>query len=201
VNSRKRDRKTSPRPLQPEKNDWTLESFERSFVQSREEDQFPPEIGISSESLRALSSEKLRELIDQGRTELQSKERVSEEVMYTEESGAADKIEATLQSLESEATRRGLQIGPRPQTLPETPKPTVPDETPEIAKRRAIVRQNRDKPTLEICKLFDAADYPVPIPPKWDAEYGVRNWVDAYEHPGLHQNVETIVSKDRHTTK
>ena len=68
-------------------------------------------------------------------------------------------------------------------------------EDPEVAKRRAIARQNKDLPADRLCGLFDESKVPLPL--KWKQEFGVASWVAAYKNKKLRLRIQPMISKDR----
>jgi hypothetical protein len=80
---------------------------------------------------------------------------------------------------------------------PAAPPSPLNNADPEVLKRRAIAQQNPKKSAGDVCKLFDTAEYPVPLPGGWVEEFGVKNWVEAYKHPTLRPRIDTLISKDR----
>jgi hypothetical protein len=66
----------------------------------------------------------------------------------------------------------------------------------EVAKRRAIVKNERDESTAEICKRL--SDEGCRLPAKWTANFPVMRWPEAYKHRELRRRIDVMVSKDRH---
>ena len=78
--------------------------------------------------------------------------------------------------------------------LPRRAAPTpVPD--PEVAKRRAIIQRNPRMKASDLCGRFDVGE--LKLPPNWETEFGVRDWVSAYRKPRLRSRIDTMISKDR----
>ena len=67
---------------------------------------------------------------------------------------------------------------------------------PEVAKRRALVRDNPDATADDLCAIFDRLDSPVQLPRKWVAA-GIKSWVMAYKDPRYRTRIGTMISKDR----
>jgi hypothetical protein len=65
---------------------------------------------------------------------------------------------------------------------------------PEVAKRRALVRSNRDLSTGELCEIFDRGK--VPLPTKYVAA-GHKSWQKAYEDRNYRSKIQILVSKDK----
>jgi hypothetical protein len=67
-----------------------------------------------------------------------------------------------------------------------------PKQTPEVAKRRAIVQANPTLRSQQLVKRFDFDN--IRMPPGWDAP----SWTAAYQKPEYRPLIQTMVSKDRH---
>ena len=68
----------------------------------------------------------------------------------------------------------------------------------EVGKRRSIVKDNRNKSALELCKLFDFSQ--VPLPDGWEDTFSVATWLDAYHNPKLNHRIQALISRDRSAT-
>jgi hypothetical protein len=69
------------------------------------------------------------------------------------------------------------------------------DSDPDIIKRRAIVKQNRNLTAQGICRLFDEAHIPLP---KSIREAG--SWSKAFKTPQWRHSIESLISRDRKAT-
>jgi hypothetical protein len=65
---------------------------------------------------------------------------------------------------------------------------------PELAKRRALVKNNPDATASELCEIFDRQR--VPLPPKWQAA-GVKSWAVGYRNAQYRSRLDVMISKDR----
>jgi hypothetical protein len=72
---------------------------------------------------------------------------------------------------------------------------------PEVAKRDTLVAQNPHMSAHDLCKRFDSANYPVPLPNDWSAEFNVKKWVEAYAIPKLRRRIQTLISKHKRRFK
>ncbi len=116
-------------------------------------------------------------------------------------------INSELDALKLELLRRG-QIVPEERTSSlggsvtttaineETQGPDVPRSDPDLAKRRAIIAQNRGLEAKGICNLLDTERVPLPVRLK---EAG--SWARGYNTPNYHHKIESIISKDRQKAK
>jgi len=73
--------------------------------------------------------------------------------------------------------------------------PEEPKTEPEVAKRRAIVRQNQTETARGMCGVFDEAK--VPLPSGWQEDFSVQSWEAAYRNPQLRGRIQAMISKDR----
>jgi hypothetical protein len=65
---------------------------------------------------------------------------------------------------------------------------------PEVAKRRTLVKSNRDSTATDLCGIFDQAR--VPLPWKWQ-DVGFDSWSKAYRDPNYRERIDVLISKDR----
>ncbi|HXZ10810.1 MAG TPA: hypothetical protein VEG64_00330 [Candidatus Sulfotelmatobacter sp.] len=94
---------------------------------------------------------------------------------------------------EIEATRLGKQaikVNKDSRKLPISSK----SHDPEVAKRRAIVRSNRDIDASDLCETLDRSS--VRLPAKWQ-EAGFKSWRDAYKEPKYRSRIDVLFAKDR----
>jgi hypothetical protein len=71
------------------------------------------------------------------------------------------------------------------------PTATSPNSDPEVAKRRAIIRQNPGVPAQGLCTMFDNTH--VPLPKDW----GVPTWTQAYKDKTYRSRIHVIISKGK----
>jgi hypothetical protein len=69
---------------------------------------------------------------------------------------------------------------------------------PEVAKRRSIVQGNRNKSAEELCKLFDLDA--VRLSSKWQDEFHVKSWPEAYRNRELRHSIQSLISRDKKGT-
>jgi hypothetical protein len=69
------------------------------------------------------------------------------------------------------------------------------DSRPNIAKRRAIVRQNLNLSAAKLCKRFD--DEGVPLPEGWDVKHDVKQWWPAYLKSECRPLIFKLISVDK----
>lgn len=75
-----------------------------------------------------------------------------------------------------------------------TTKAGTNSRDPEVAKRRSLVKANRDASACDLCQIFDRER--VPLPYKWQAA-GFTSWVRAYKERTYRSRIDVLVSKDR----
>lgn len=79
---------------------------------------------------------------------------------------------------------------------PRTRPPKLPGRCqPDVAKRRAIVRNNPAMPAQGLCALFDAGEIPLT---RGMAEAGT--WIKAWRAPAHKHSIDALISRDRKLT-
>jgi hypothetical protein len=84
------------------------------------------------------------------------------------------------------------KITPSTKSKPASPKMGRRD--PEVAKRREIVRSNKDTPAGEMCDIFDREKVPLLV--GWQ-NAGFKSWSQTYKDPEYKGNIQTMISRDK----
>lgn len=77
------------------------------------------------------------------------------------------------------------------------------ESTLEVLRRRQIVLRNPEMADKSLCKVFDTLldPPPIPLPERWEKDYSVTTWVQAYSVPKLRQRIHKIISTDRSVSR
>ena len=73
------------------------------------------------------------------------------------------------------------------------------DSEPNTVRRRQLVLRNPRMLSSSLCKVFDGAAPPIPLPRDWRAELSVSTWCEAYKNKTGRKRIQKIISTDRRT--
>jgi hypothetical protein len=71
------------------------------------------------------------------------------------------------------------------------------ESSADVVRRRQIVLKNPRMPSKSLCKVFDGAIPPIPLPGGWQDKLNVRNWSEAYKNQTGRKRIQKIISTDR----